>query len=284
MAQVGKAIEVAQEMAKKLFCGDLQKTICKELMNAMEAPIDRATIQAIAQLIVERFDPEQVILFDSHYLSHSGEQLLVVLRADAGRPQLPWAIRSGSARRCDHPLSGSLRQPSPYSLIHKALEEGEVLYERRVAQRSESTRERLSDRSFRFVHDLVYLTQLCTAREPAFEELIWNSGRALQKSPMQMPGTAPARQSDPSRIAERFVLGGIRPIDVISFCPRGLAAARRRPRRARRSRPRCAMTRIPWRSGTGGAAAGIEGEVLYERRDGLNGTGSRKADQARSEL
>ena len=25
---------------------------------------------------------------------------------------------------------------------------------------------------FRFVHDLVYLTQLCTAREPAFEELI----------------------------------------------------------------------------------------------------------------
>ena len=25
---------------------------------------------------------------------------------------------------------------------------------------------------FRFVHDLVYLTQLCTAREPAFEELM----------------------------------------------------------------------------------------------------------------
>ena len=26
--------------------------------------------------------------------------------------------------------------------------------------------------SFRFVHDLVYLTQLCTAQEPAFEELM----------------------------------------------------------------------------------------------------------------
>ena len=35
-------------------------------MNAIEAHIDRDTIQAITQLIVERFDPEQVILFGSH--------------------------------------------------------------------------------------------------------------------------------------------------------------------------------------------------------------------------
>ena len=32
-AKVGKAIEVAQEMAKKLFCGDLQKTICKRILD-----------------------------------------------------------------------------------------------------------------------------------------------------------------------------------------------------------------------------------------------------------
>ena len=31
-------------------------------MNTIEAHIDSATIQAIAQLIVERFDPEQIIL------------------------------------------------------------------------------------------------------------------------------------------------------------------------------------------------------------------------------
>ena len=35
-------------------------------MNAIEAHIDSATIQAIAQLIVKRFDPEQIILFGSH--------------------------------------------------------------------------------------------------------------------------------------------------------------------------------------------------------------------------
>ena len=59
-----------------------------DLMNTIETHIDRATIQAIAQLIVERFNPEQVILFGSHARGEVGEHsdvdLLVVLRDDAG--------------------------------------------------------------------------------------------------------------------------------------------------------------------------------------------------------
>ena len=45
--------------------------------------IDKATIRAVAQLIAERFDPEQIILFGSHARgnagSHSDIDLLVVL-------------------------------------------------------------------------------------------------------------------------------------------------------------------------------------------------------------
>ena len=47
--------------------------------------IDKATIQAVAQLIAERFDPEQIILFGSHARgnagSHSDIDLLVVLKS-----------------------------------------------------------------------------------------------------------------------------------------------------------------------------------------------------------
>ena len=114
-------------------------------MNAMEAYIDRATIQAIAQLVVERFDPEQVILFGSQARGEVGEHsdvdLLVVLRADAGQPQRGNPIRRAIAERFILPVDVIIRSPEvlaeqrndPYSLIHKALEEGEVLYERRVA-------------------------------------------------------------------------------------------------------------------------------------------------------
>lgn len=41
-------------------------------MNAIEAHIDNAAIEAIAQLIVERFEPEQVILFGSHARGEGG--------------------------------------------------------------------------------------------------------------------------------------------------------------------------------------------------------------------
>ena len=114
-------------------------------MNAIEAHIDSATIQAIAQLIVERFDPEQIILFGSHARgdvgAHSDVDLLVVLRADAGRSQHGNPIRRAIAEHFVLPVDVVIRSPEAfteqrgdsYSLIHKVLEEGKVLYERRVA-------------------------------------------------------------------------------------------------------------------------------------------------------
>ena len=114
-------------------------------MNAIEAHIDSATIQAIAQLIVEHFDPEQIILFGSHARgevgAHSDVDLLVVLRTDAGRPQHGNPIRRAIAEHFVLPVDVVIRSPEvlaeqrddPYSLIHKVLEEGKVLYERRVA-------------------------------------------------------------------------------------------------------------------------------------------------------
>lgn len=114
-------------------------------MKAIEVPVDRATIQAIAQLIVERFDPEQIILFGSHARGEAGEHsdvdLLVVLRADAGRLQRGNPIRRAIAERFVLPVDVIIRSPEvlarqrhdPYSLIHKVLKEGNVLYERRAA-------------------------------------------------------------------------------------------------------------------------------------------------------
>lgn len=114
-------------------------------MNAIEAHIDNATIEAIAQLIVERFAPEQVILFGSHARgeggSHSDVDLLVVLRPSAGRLPPGNPIRRAIAERFVLPVDVLIRSPEvlaeqrndPYSLMHQVIEEGKVLYERRVA-------------------------------------------------------------------------------------------------------------------------------------------------------
>lgn len=114
-------------------------------MNALETHIDRATIQAIAQLIVERFDPEQVILFGSQARGEVGEHsdldLLVVLRDDVRRPRRGNPIRRAIAERFVLPVDVIVcslevlaeHRNDPYSLIHRALEEGKVLYERQVA-------------------------------------------------------------------------------------------------------------------------------------------------------
>lgn len=113
-------------------------------MNTIETHIDRTTIQAIAQLIVERFNPEQVILFGSHARGEVGEHsdidLLVVL-ADTGRPQRGNPIRRAIAEHFVLPVDVIIRSPEvlaaqrndPYSFVHKVLKEGEVLYERRAA-------------------------------------------------------------------------------------------------------------------------------------------------------
>ena len=114
-------------------------------MNTVETRIDKTTIQAIAQLIVERFNPEQVILFGSHARrevgEHSDVDLLVVLRDDTGGSQRGNPIRRAIAERFVLPVDVIIRSPEvlavqrndPHSFIHKVLKEGEVLYERRAA-------------------------------------------------------------------------------------------------------------------------------------------------------
>ena len=114
-------------------------------MNTIEAQINSATIQAVAQLIVKRFDPERIILFGSHARgeagAHSDVDLLVVLRKDSERPRHGNPIRRAIAERFVLPVDVVIRSPEalaeqrddPYSLIHKALDEGKVLYEQHVA-------------------------------------------------------------------------------------------------------------------------------------------------------
>ena len=59
-------------------------------MPVVEDPLNRETIEAIPQLIVERFQPEQVILFGSvargEEDEHSDLDLMVVLRPGAATP------------------------------------------------------------------------------------------------------------------------------------------------------------------------------------------------------
>ena len=110
-------------------------------MNTIETHIDKNTIQAIAQLIVERFNPEQVILFGSYARGEVGEHILVVLRNDVGQSQRGNPIRRAIAERFVLPVDVIIRSPEvlaaqrndPHSFIHKVLKEGEVLYERRAA-------------------------------------------------------------------------------------------------------------------------------------------------------
>ena len=60
-------------------------------MRIVEDPLNRTTIQAITQLIVERFEPEQVILFGSCARGETDENsdldLLVVLPHGAEHSQ-----------------------------------------------------------------------------------------------------------------------------------------------------------------------------------------------------
>ena len=70
-------------------------------MQVSETPINKATIRAVAQLIAERFDPEQIILFGSHARgnagSHSDIDLLVVLKSLDDWPKRDNPIRAAIA-------------------------------------------------------------------------------------------------------------------------------------------------------------------------------------------
>lgn len=105
--------------------------------------IDRSAIHAVVNLIVERFDPDQIVLFGSHARNeagkHSDVDLLVVVREDTEcQRQRGNPVRRAIAERFVLPVdviihsqeSIARKRDDPYSLINTILNEGEVLYER----------------------------------------------------------------------------------------------------------------------------------------------------------
>ena len=107
--------------------------------------IDRATIQAVAQLIAQKFDPEQIILFGSHARgnagSHSDIDLLVVPASLDDWPKRDNPIRAAIAEHFILPVDVLVSTPeslaeqrkNPYSFVNTALESRVILYERKTA-------------------------------------------------------------------------------------------------------------------------------------------------------
>ncbi len=114
-------------------------------MRIVEDPLNRDTIQAVTQLIVERFEPEQVILFGScardEVDENSDLDLLVVLRHNDEQGSQGYAIRLAIAERFVLPVDVLIRsadvvakyRQDPNSMISRMLEDSEVLYDRRAA-------------------------------------------------------------------------------------------------------------------------------------------------------
>ena len=104
--------------------------------------IDRATIEAVAQLIAQKFDPEQIILFGSHARgnagSHSDIDLLVVLKSLDDWPKRGNPIRRAIGEQFILPVDVLVtthdrlaeQRNNPYSFVNTALESQEILYER----------------------------------------------------------------------------------------------------------------------------------------------------------
>ena len=107
--------------------------------------IDRTTIQAVAKLIAERFDPEQIILFGSYARGnagyHSDIDLLVVLRSLDNWPKRGNPIRRAIGEKFILPVDVLVITPdrlaeqsnNPYSFVNTALESKEILYERQAS-------------------------------------------------------------------------------------------------------------------------------------------------------
>jgi len=107
-----------------------------------KVPIDRATIQAVAHLIAQKFDPEQIILFGSHARgnagSHSDIDLLVVLKSLDDWPKRDNPIRRAIGEQFILPVDVLVtthdrlaeQRNNPYSFVNTALESQEILYVR----------------------------------------------------------------------------------------------------------------------------------------------------------
>ena len=114
-------------------------------MRVIEDPLNRETIEAITQLIVERFEPEQVILFGSCARDEEDENsdldLMVVLRPGVEPPRRGNPIHAAIADHFVLPVDLLIRsyeafatyRPNPNSMLSRMLEDSEVLYDRRAA-------------------------------------------------------------------------------------------------------------------------------------------------------
>lgn len=114
-------------------------------MRVVEDPLNRETIEAITRLIVDRFQPEQVILFGScargEVDENSDLDLLVVLRPGEEPPHRGNPIRRAIAEQFVLPVDLLIRsyetfakyRPNPKSMLSRMLEDSEVLYDRRAA-------------------------------------------------------------------------------------------------------------------------------------------------------
>ena len=114
-------------------------------MRVVEDPLNRETIEAITRLIVERFQPEQVILFGScargEVDENSDLDLMVVLRPGEEPPHSGNPIHAAISERFVLPVDLLIRsyeafakyRPNPNSMLSRMLEDSEVLYDRRAA-------------------------------------------------------------------------------------------------------------------------------------------------------
>ena len=129
-----------------LAAGDIESRMAlKRLMPLVEDPLNRETTEAITQLIVERFQPEQVILFGScargEENHHSDLDLLVVLRHNDEEGRDGYAIRLAIAENFVLPVDVLIRsadvlaryRQDPNSMLSRMLEDSEVLYDRPAA-------------------------------------------------------------------------------------------------------------------------------------------------------
>ncbi len=114
-------------------------------MRVVEDPLNRKTIEAITQFIVDRFQPEQVILFGSCARGETDENsdldLMVVLRPGEEPPRRGNPIHAAISERFVLPVDLLIRsyeafaeyRPNPNSMLSRMLEDSEVLYDRRAA-------------------------------------------------------------------------------------------------------------------------------------------------------
>ena len=114
-------------------------------MPVVEDPLNRETIEAITQLIVDRFHPEQVILFGSvargEENEHSDLDLMVVLPHNDEEGRDGYAIRLAIAENFVLPVDVLIRsadvlaryRQNPNSMLSRMLEDSKILYDRPAA-------------------------------------------------------------------------------------------------------------------------------------------------------